>query len=169
MWMNEYDIEESLRSTARNETPNLRKGAEILSNLKDWTNNHSDGWPHWQKPSRSATKLMDLLHAARYSNGYGYEDHDITEADLKKALSPIKAFLTRQGVDHAEVFKEEKPASALPFIISITFDYDNSQEKLSPEDLKDRIENIANSAAHVVYEDWENVHNVAGYYKEDKV
>ena len=104
-WMNEYDIEDALRYTAIHELPNLRRGAEILSRLKDWTNNNSDGWPYWQKPSNAATKLMGYLEAARRN----YDGEDISERDLRDALSPVKAFLTRQGVDHAKILDDPPP------------------------------------------------------------
>jgi hypothetical protein len=106
--MNEYDIEEALRFTAANELPVLRRGAVVLSRLKDWTNNNSDGWPYWQKPGKAAAKLMDLLDNA----GRSHFDKDVTEAELNKTLTPIKAFLTRQGVDQwatARIFDEPQP------------------------------------------------------------
>lgn len=106
MFMNEYDIEESLRFTAYNELPNLRKGAEVLSNLKDWTNSHSDGWPYWPKPARAASRLMEALQEATRSHYRGREVKDLTDAELTAALRPIKSFLTRQDVKHTEVFKE---------------------------------------------------------------
>lgn len=106
--MNEYDIEETLRHTAYAEVANLRRGAVVLSRLKDWTNNNSDGWPYWQKPGKAAAKLMDLLHTA----GLSHFDEDVTEAGLNKTLTPIKAFLTRQGVDEwtaKRIFDEPQP------------------------------------------------------------
>lgn len=104
MWMNEYEIEDALRLTAYFELPNARRGAEILSKLKDWTNNNSDGWPYWQKPSKAADKLMTALTAA--INASRQQDNmDMTQAELQKALTPIKSFLTRQGVAHSEVFE----------------------------------------------------------------
>lgn len=106
-WMNEYEIDEALRFTARNELWYLRKGAEILSRLRDWTNENSDGWPYWQKPARAANRLMELLEKARRDDRRG-DAEDITEAELRKALSPIKAFLTRQNVNHDEIFREER-------------------------------------------------------------
>lgn len=106
-WMNEYDIEEALRFTAINELPNLRRGAEVLSNLKEWTNDHSDGWPYWQKPARAANRLMEHLEKAT-RDGYRGEAKDVTDAELKKALAPIKAFLTRHEVNHDEIFRGER-------------------------------------------------------------
>lgn len=103
MWMNEYEIEDSLRMTAEFELPVARRGAEILSKLKDWTNDNSDGWPYWSKPSKAADKLMVALHSATGAS-YGGDNVDMTEAQLKAALTPIKSFLTRHGVAHSEVF-----------------------------------------------------------------
>jgi hypothetical protein len=105
MWMNEWEVEDAVERFT-DETPNLHRGVGILSRLMRWTNNNSDGWPYWQKPSNAAGKLMDHLHAAMRS----YAVKDITEAELKKALSPIKAFLTKQGVDHALILEEPPPA-----------------------------------------------------------
>lgn len=102
-WMNEYEIEDALRFTAINELPTLRRGAEVLSRLKDWTNQNSDGWPYWQAPAKAANKLMILLTDARTHYYRGGGDGDITEAELRKALTPIKSFLTRQNVAHSEV------------------------------------------------------------------
>lgn len=94
--MNEYEIEEALRLTAYHELPVLRRGAEVLSKLKDWTNSHSDGWPYWQKPRRASSNLQGLLTRATLWRG---EPRDCTEAELKRAITPIKTFLTREGVD----------------------------------------------------------------------
>lgn len=104
MWMNEYDIEEALRLTARFELPVARHAAEILSRLKDWTNENSDGWPYWQKPSRAADKLMTALESAIGASRRG-DNVDMTEAQLQKTLTPIKSFLTRRGVAHSEVIR----------------------------------------------------------------
>jgi hypothetical protein len=98
MWMNEWDIEEAIRRFDRPDTPNLGQGALILDRLMRWTNRNSDGWPYWSKPSNAARSLMKLLQAADR-----YDPVDVTPAELKKALSPIKAFLTRQGVSHDEI------------------------------------------------------------------
>lgn len=105
-WMNEYDVERAV-DLIGDETPNLRRGAQVLYNLMEWTNSHSDGWPYWQKPSRAASKLMEHLEAAN-RNRYRGDEEDITDAELKAALSPIKAFLTRQGVEHNLIFREER-------------------------------------------------------------
>ena len=104
MWMNEHEVAEARNLFDPEDTPNLAQGAWVLGNLVAWTNRNSDGWPYWPKPSRAANSLMDLLRAHTYAARFGHyqgtadELHDVTEAELAKALRPIKAFLTRQGV-----------------------------------------------------------------------
>lgn len=101
MWMNEYEIERMLRRF--DEDTNLMQGARILYRLMRWTNSNSDGWPYWQKPSRAATRLMELLQAKDMEYRCTGEFTDVDYKELQKTLTPIKAFLTRQGVAHSEV------------------------------------------------------------------
>lgn len=96
-FMNEWDIEDALRRFRPDETPNLATGAEVLAALAGWTNRNSDGWAYWPKPVRAANALIVLLEAQR-GKRWGNPVEDVTAAQLKKALAPIKAFLTRQGV-----------------------------------------------------------------------
>lgn len=99
--MNEFDIVESgYRLCGTGQTPNLGHGTEILHNLMDWTNDNSDGWPYWVKPRNAAKGLMEAVSKAAWED----QPEDITEAELARLCRPIKAFLTRQGVDHSEVF-----------------------------------------------------------------
>ena len=95
MFMNEWDIDDAKERFDHWETPNLAKGARVLGALANWTNENSDGWCYWPKPTRAAVKLMTLLESAER-----FPVDDVSAADLTKALSPIKAFLTRQGVSH---------------------------------------------------------------------
>lgn len=101
MWMNRWDVEEAVERFS-DETPNLKRGAGVLDRLMQWTDSNSDGWPYWQKPANAASKLMEHLESAKRT----YEPTDITDAELTKALSPIKAFLTKQGVEHALILSE---------------------------------------------------------------
>lgn len=111
MWMNEHEVRTMERLLDPEDTPNLAHGAWVLSNLVDWTNRNSDGWPYWTKPSRAATRLMDLLHDRDYAIRFGHDRNgqplaDVTRAELTAAIRPIKAFFTRQGVDPALVLAE---------------------------------------------------------------
>lgn len=113
MWMNEHDVDDAVRRFG-DDTPNLAKGARVLSRLVTWTNSNSDGWPYWQKPQKAAATLMNLLH-----NADRFNPEDITAADLAVALRPIKAFLTRQGVDHALVIDDPRPPGPEKFTLQI--------------------------------------------------
>lgn len=97
MFMNEYEIDKAL-DTFGEDTPNLRKGATLLSNLRDYANSCSDGWAYWPKPSRAANRLVISVMQAD-----PFDPQDITDAQLTAALKPIKAFLTRHGVNHASL------------------------------------------------------------------
>lgn len=105
MFMNDHDIQQAkFILCGDGQTPNLGEGIAVVENLKDWADANSDGWAHWQKPQRAAAKLTEALSKAVTEHYSGGEPVDVTEAELRKLLSPIKRFLTTQGVDHGEVF-----------------------------------------------------------------
>lgn len=109
MWMNRYEITEALGLDAE-DFPVALKAARILDRLRHWADSNSDGWHSWPKPGKAADRLMVELKAAmesRYRHPY---DADITEADLRRALTPIKSFLTKQGVDHSLILDDPAPA-----------------------------------------------------------
>lgn len=101
MFANEYEIQGYLARFNYGDTPNLNRASVTLYQLMQWTNQNSDGWAYWPKPCRAAKRLQEALYDADLARWDGVED--MSDADLKKALAPIKAFLTRQGVDHSEV------------------------------------------------------------------
>jgi hypothetical protein len=112
VWLNDYEVTEvtALLAEQADEVPNLYAGARVLYALRDWTNDNSDGWPYWQKPAKAAKALMEALHQRNYAIRFGHdrdgtalEDLDLSPAQLTRVLAPIKAFLTRQGVDYASV------------------------------------------------------------------
>lgn len=74
--------------------PNVRKGVQLLLRLVEAVNAQSDGWAYWHAPSRSCQKLEDLLKTA--GNLQHGTRGTIAEADLKKAITPIRAMVTRQ-------------------------------------------------------------------------
>jgi hypothetical protein len=96
MWMNEFEIEQAIEKFKSH--PVLGKGARFLGAFRDEVNEHSDGWPYWKLPGKAAEKLMDLLHGHMYAGMGAYPRlAEPTEADLKKAVAPIKSFYTRRG------------------------------------------------------------------------
>ena len=103
MWMNEHEIDQLEVFFPGDAFPNLGRGVQVLTNLRDWTNANSDGWCYWNKPSKAADRLMEHFEAQKVLYFRGGNVTDLTDAELRKLLTPIKAFLTRQGVDHSEV------------------------------------------------------------------
>lgn len=94
LFFNEYDVQDAvIRYATDSTTPNLGTAALALQSLVDWTNSNSDGWAYWPKPCRAAKSLQQLLQSADR-----YNPQDVTAAEVKKALTPVRAFLTRQGV-----------------------------------------------------------------------
>ena len=95
-YWNDYDIAQQYRRCVN--SPNLLVAVQTVDRLRMWTNRNSDGWAYWPKPVRAARKAMELV-----DSGDHWDFDDVTEAELKRALVPIKSFLTRHGVDHDEV------------------------------------------------------------------
>lgn len=93
-FMNEYDIDRARSQAFQDENPVLIRATGTLLALKDWADRNSDGWAHWPQPARAANKLMELIESAERQG----DGEDITQAELTKALTPIKAFCTRQGI-----------------------------------------------------------------------
>jgi hypothetical protein len=101
-YWNQHDVASAQRRFEG--LPDRELGLLVLTRLMNWTNRNSDGWAYWPKPVRAAKRLMELL-----DSGDHWDPEDVTEAELKKAFTPIKSFLTRQGVDHGEVFPSPVP------------------------------------------------------------
>ena len=102
-YMNEWDIESALRRFDPGQTPNRAHLAATVSALRDWTNRNSDGWAYWPKPARAARQAMELIDGYTTPERIEQEETDATDAEVKRALAPIKALLTRQGVAHDTV------------------------------------------------------------------
>lgn len=102
-WLSEYDVEETVRilMMTGHETSRWMEATRVLQRLINWTNSNSDGWHSWPKPSRAAQRLQAALYDAAYEARQGRLHEDLTEAQLRTLLVPVKAFLTRQGVPHS--------------------------------------------------------------------
>lgn len=107
-YMNEFEVEEQndrayMRSRFGEELPGICTAVATLQWLMHWTNHNSDGWAYWPKPVNAAKALIVLLEEYNGSRmGHTCPEEDIPSNELKKALQPIKAFLTRQGVHHSD-------------------------------------------------------------------
>lgn len=91
MFMNDYDLEQARRRFTGLTMPNRLALVMVVDNLREWTNDHSDGWGYWSKPMYAAGSAMRLIDSSTF-----LVKEDITEAEMLKAVRPIKAFCTRQ-------------------------------------------------------------------------
>lgn len=95
--MNDYDILEAVDRWSHGTHPNLAIAAQAIASLRTAANQNSDGWAYYPKPARSAARLMQLIEGDGTYKYFSPDRDDITAADLKAALRPIKAFRTRSG------------------------------------------------------------------------
>lgn len=101
-FMNDFDIEYARQRFGRGSTPNRLALALVVDNLRDWADDHSDGWAYWPKPARAADKAMALIESRTSRENDEQERNDITDVEMQTAVRPIKAFLTRQKVSAEE-------------------------------------------------------------------
>lgn len=103
MWLNEMDVEDSVRRAGMYDMPVAEEGARRLRNFMDWVNENSDGWAYWRKPQAASKKLSTALYVRFFGRRDQAPREDITPEELKAALTPIKSLLTRHGADWREV------------------------------------------------------------------
>jgi hypothetical protein len=94
MFMNRWDIEEAKEQWG--DHPVLSKATRLLYDLMTLTNRVSDGWHYWPKPGRAAQRLQILIEQG-VAHQYDRTRPDVTESDLQRACTPIKALLTREA------------------------------------------------------------------------
>jgi ethanolamine utilization protein EutP (predicted NTPase) len=103
IFMNEYEVQRQAVRYDAVDTPNLYTASRVLYAVMTWVNNNSDGWPYWQAPQKATQRLQTLLWDV---SPFERNPTDCSDADLKKALTPIKSFLTRKGARFDDVVKE---------------------------------------------------------------
>ncbi len=95
--MNQSEIE--WESRKQHSCPNVRKGVRLMRSLMESVNQQSDGWCYWSPPSNSCKQLVALLKSAGCFNYGAIGSYDaITDAQLRKAVAPIRGMVTRQRV-----------------------------------------------------------------------
>ena len=97
-FMNEYDRTGAIHRFTRASKPNRLALALVVDNLATWADNHSDGWATWPKPARAASAAVKFIESTTSVNNQMQERYDITDAEMRLAVRPIKAFLTRHKV-----------------------------------------------------------------------
>lgn len=103
-FMNDYDLASAIQRFDAAETMNRLEVARTVARLADWTDRNSDGWAYWPKPARAAAKAMSLIESRTWAENEQQEEVDATDAEVRAAYAPIKAFLTKQGVPHDAIF-----------------------------------------------------------------
>lgn len=96
-FMNDYDLDQAVSRFTRATKPNRLALALVVRNLAEWADNHSDGWAYWPKPARAADKAMALIESRTWAENEAQEAEDITDAQMREAVRPIRSFLTRTG------------------------------------------------------------------------
>lgn len=95
-FMNQWDVEEAAQRYAKH--PVLGKATRFLKEFMEEVNQHSDGWAYWKAPVAAAGQLMTLIEAGRADRNSPTGESQITEQAFRKALAPIKSFMTRRGL-----------------------------------------------------------------------
>lgn len=94
-YMNDHDINFARRRFTRASCPNRLALVLVIDQLRHWANGNSDGWAYWSAPCRAARKAIDHVYSTTNAANDEQERHDITDAEMRAAVRPIKAFLTR--------------------------------------------------------------------------
>ena len=98
LYMNYYDLAMARSRFTRSATPNRLALVMVVDNLREWADQNSDGWAYWPKPCRAAAPAMRLIDSTTNAENNRQEREDITDAQMRRAVVPIKAFLSRQRV-----------------------------------------------------------------------
>jgi hypothetical protein len=101
-YMNDYDLQRARVTYIPGVTPNRHRVTYVVSRLAIWADANSDGWCYWPKPCRAAAKAIALIDSETNAINDHKRQVDATDAEVKGAISPIKAFLTRQGVSRVD-------------------------------------------------------------------
>lgn len=96
MWMNEAEIDNAIDRFASHAV--LGKASRFLGAFRDEVNAHSDGWPYWKRPAAAADRLMTLVHGHMFAGMGAFPRLPApTDAEVNRAIVPIKAFYTKHG------------------------------------------------------------------------
>ena len=94
-YMSDFDLWFARRRFTRASAPNRLALVMVVDNLREWTNNHSDGWAYWQPPRRAAQLAIDHIYSTTNDANDAQEATDITDEEMLYAVRPIKSFLTK--------------------------------------------------------------------------
>ena len=99
MYLNDWDLQEARARFGSGNTPNRLALAIVVDNLREMTDEVSDGWAYWQKPRQAAKRAVEHIRPGTYADMMLQEERDITDAAMRSAVTPVRSFLTRhQGI-----------------------------------------------------------------------
>ena len=101
--MNEHDLADARQRFTLAAKPNRLALAIVVDNLAAWTDSHSDGWAYWAKPRQAAQRAMGHIASTTNAANNAQEREDITDAEMRAAVRPIRAFLTRAKANRDDV------------------------------------------------------------------
>ena len=112
-WMNRWDVQDAHEHYAlrAEQLPNYFVAASVLHELMVWTDENSDGWPYWNKPSNAAKRLQEHLGGWRRRYIDDRDAEDLTAEELADAVRPVKAFLTRTANANAGRYPDHKESA----------------------------------------------------------
>lgn len=96
LYMNDYDLHMARQRFTRATCPNRLALVMVVDQLREWSDFWGDGWMSWPAPPRAARQAMLLIRSTTNEQNRLQETHDISDAEVRRAVAPIKAFLTRQ-------------------------------------------------------------------------
>lgn len=116
MMLNESEIQDLQRMFSKEDTPRLYEASRALARLVNWTNQCSDGWPFWRKPSQASINLQDRLRLAEDARRRRGAVDDITKDEWSRLFRPIRQFLGDQKVEDPDMvlFPPPPPESVPP-------------------------------------------------------
>jgi len=113
-FMNDYDLEVARARFTRATCPNRLALVMVVDALREATDEVSDGWAYWSKPAASAASAMALIESRTHAENEQQETQDLTDAEVTRAVMPIKAMLTR----NRSVFDAERRERILRAVTS---------------------------------------------------
>ena len=102
-YMNDYDLDFARKRFGRGSTPNRLALVMVVDQLREWTDENSDGWAHWVKPRRAAERAMEHIDSSTNAENDVQEREDITELEMRRAAQTIRTFLARERVEAERV------------------------------------------------------------------
>jgi hypothetical protein len=86
-FLNRWEIDD--KANRHRNHPVLGPATQYLVEFRDMVDENSDGWAHWSAAPTAAARLMKIAETPPIAAD------DVTLADVRKALTPIKSLCTK--------------------------------------------------------------------------